>query len=239
MFFNSADKSVFHFIWIPLLCVTICLSLSTSIFADDKSKDEDTLSKSATVLKDMLHADSIPKETLAQANCIVILPNVKKAGFIVGGTGGRGAMTCRSGNNFRGKWSAPAMYTITGASFGLQVGGSSTDFVILVMSKKGVEAVLQGATKFGNDATVAAGPTGATTAGTVGGSDMLTYGRAKGIFAGMSLGGATLSADNDANQRLYGKSCTPKDIVLENAVNPTPAGQNLVSLLSGIAKRTE
>ncbi|HXW57010.1 MAG TPA: lipid-binding SYLF domain-containing protein [Candidatus Cybelea sp.] len=144
-------------------------------------------------------------------------------------------MSCRGGKNFRGRWSAPAMYTIGGASFGLQVGGSSTDFVVLVMSEKGVDAILQGKTKFGNDATIAAGPTGATYSGTVGGSDMLTYGRAKGAFAGMSLGGATLAADNDANQRLYNRAVTAKEIVRQNAVHATPAGQELVSTFHSLA----
>jgi SH3 domain-containing YSC84-like protein 1 len=185
----------------------------------------------------MLDTNTVPKDVLARANCIIVLPGVKKGAFLVGGSGGRGAMSCREGKNFRGRWSAPAMYTIGGVSFGLQVGGSSTDFVVLVMSEKGVDAVLEGKTKFGQDATVAAGPSGATTAGTVGGSDMLTYGRAKGMFAGMSLGGATLSADNDANRRLYNKSVTPKEIVRQNAVRATPAGQELVSTFNSLARR--
>jgi lipid-binding SYLF domain-containing protein len=203
----------------------------------DKSSDEETLRNSATVLKAMLDANTVPKDALARADCIIVLPGVKKGAFLLGGSGGRGAMSCRGGKSFSGKWSAPAMYTIGGISFGLQVGGSSTDFVVLVMSQRGVDAVLQGNTKFGRDATVAAGPSGATSPGTVGGSDMLTYGRAKGMFAGMSLGGATLSEDSDANRRLYDKAVTAKEIVRQNAVHATPAGQQLVSAFNSLASR--
>jgi SH3 domain-containing YSC84-like protein 1 len=130
------------------------------------------------------------------------------------------------------------MYTIGGASYGLQVGGSATDFVLLIMSEKGVDAMLKGKTKLGNEATAAAGPSGATHAGTVGGTDVLTYADASGLFAGTSLGAATLEPDNDANQRLYDKSVTAKEIVIENAVKPTPGGQEFVSALNTkVAKR--
>jgi lipid-binding SYLF domain-containing protein len=229
--------------WFPALAKKLALGLATSILLTlptggaDKAKDEETLRNSTTVLKTMLDSKTVPRDLLARANCIIVLPDVKKAGFLVGGSGGRGAMSCRRGKDFSGSWSAPAMYTIGGASIGLQVGGSSTDFIVLVMSEKGVDAVLQGKTKFGNDATVAAGPAGATSSGTVGGSDMLTYGRAKGLFAGMSLGGATLSPDNDANQRLYGKAVTPKEIIVQNAVQITPAGQDLMSLFNSLGGR--
>jgi SH3 domain-containing YSC84-like protein 1 len=235
MFPNRAERSLLIFVKITLLCFATLPVPRLLAWGGDKSKDEETLRNSATVLKAMLDANTVPRDVLARANCIIVLPGVKKAAFLVGGSGGRGAMSCRGGKNFRGRWSAPAMYTIGGASFGLQFGGSSTDFVVLVMSEKGVDAVLQGNTKFGNDATIAAGPTGATSSGTVGGSDMLTYGRAKGIFAGMSLGGATLSADNDANQRLYNKAVTAKEIVRQNAVHATPAGRELVSAFNSLA----
>jgi lipid-binding SYLF domain-containing protein len=124
------------------------------------------------------------------------------------------------------------MYTIGGASFGLQAGGSSTDFVLLIMSQKGVDTMLAGKTKLGSDATAAAGPSGVTSAGTVGGTDILTYGRASGLFAGMSLGGANLQPDDDANQRLYGKAVTAKEIVLGNTVKTTTGGMALDSLLN-------
>jgi lipid-binding SYLF domain-containing protein len=162
-----------------------------------------------------------------------VLPSVKKGGFIIGGSGGRGAMSCRAGNKFDGEWSAPAMYSIGGASIGLQAGGSSTDYVLLVMDEKGVEAILQDKTKMGSDATAAAGPSGATTASSsVGGADILTYARAKGLFAGVSLEGATLHQDGDANKRLYGRPAGARDIVRSNSVRTPAAGQALVALLN-------
>lgn len=211
-----------------VLLVLVCPAL-----AGDKQKDEDTLQQANIVLQDMLKSDAIPKHVLAKANCVLILPGVKKFGFGVGGSGGRGPLLCRSGRNFSGRWSAPAMYSIGGASVGLQLGGSSSDFVILLMNQKVVNQVLNGKTKMGADATAAAGP-GATAAGAVD-ADILTYARAKGVFAGASLGSATVSPDNDANYRLYGKRLTVGDIVRQSDVKPTAAGAPLVSLLNGKA----
>jgi lipid-binding SYLF domain-containing protein len=205
--------------------------------AADKEKDEDTLKQAAIVLGDMLNDKNISLDALAKANCVMVLPGVKKFGFGVGGSGGRGPMLCRTGQNFEGKWSAPAMFTVGGASLGLQVGGTSSDFVLLLMDRKVVNQVLNGKTKMGADATAAAGP-GATAAGAVD-ADILTYGRSKGLFAGASLGSATIEPDNDANFRLYGKRLTAGDIVRSTTVKSTPAGEPLDSLLnSKIAKHT-
>jgi lipid-binding SYLF domain-containing protein len=221
------------------LASTVIVLILVPVWAADKSKDEETLRNAATVLQTMLGSNNVPADVLARANCVIVLPDVKKVGFVIGGSGGRGPMACRQGKNFSGKWSAPAMYTIGGASFGLQAGGSSTDFVLLIMSQKGVDAVMKGKTKLGNEATAAAGPSGATHAGTVGGADILTYADASGLFAGTSLGAATLEPDNDANQRLYDKAITAKEILIGNAVEPTPAGKELTSLLNTkIAKRS-
>ena len=206
-------------------------------FAADKEKDEDTLKQANIVLNDMLNDKNISLEALAKADCVMILPGVKKFGVGIGGSGGRGPMLCRTGQNFEGKWSAPAMYSVGGASLGLQVGGTSSDFVLLLMDKKVVNQVLNGKTKMGADATAAAGP-GATAAGAAD-ADIFTYGRSKGLFAGASLGSATIDPDNDANYRLYGKRLTASDIVRGTTVKPTPAGDPLVSLLnSKIAKHT-
>jgi lipid-binding SYLF domain-containing protein len=205
--------------------------------AADKEKDEDTLKQAAIVLGDMLNDKNISLDALAKADCVMVLPGVKKFGFGVGGSGGRGPMLCRTGQNFEGKWSAPAMFTVGGASLGLQVGGTSSDFVLLLMDRKVVNQVLNGKTKMGADATAAAGP-GATAAGAVD-ADILTYGRSKGLFAGASLGSATIEPDNDANFRLYGKRLTAGDIVRSTTVKSTPAGEPLDSLLNGkIAKHT-
>jgi lipid-binding SYLF domain-containing protein len=154
---------------------------------------------------------------------------VKKFGFGVGGSGGRGPLLCRRGENFNGKWSAPSMYSVGGASVGLQVGGSSSDFVLLLMNPKVVNQILNGKTKMGTDATAAAGP--GATAASASDADILTYGRAKGVFAGVSLGGATVEPDNDANYRLYGKTLTATDIVRANDVKPSTDGQALVTML--------
>jgi len=205
-------------------------------FAADKEKDEDTLRQASIVLQDMLNGNNISPALLSKADCVVILPGVKKFGIGVGGSGGRGPMLCRTGANFESNWSAPAMYTIGGASVGLQLGGSSSDFVLLLMDEKVVNQFLKGKTKMGADATAAAGP-GATAAGAVDNPDIFTYGRAKGLFAGVSLGSATLEPDNDANFRLYGKRLTAADILRASDVKPPAGGESLVSLLdSKIAK---
>jgi SH3 domain-containing YSC84-like protein 1 len=215
-----------------LLTSILIILLTVPAWAADKSKDEETFSNAATVLHKMTDSKNVPADVLARANCVVILPDVKKFGFATGGSGERGPMICRNGKHFSSMWSTPAMYTIGGASFGLQVGGSSTDFVLLIMSQKGVDAVLNGKTKLGNEATAAAGPSGATHAGTVGGTDILTYADASGLFAGTSLGAATLEPDKDANQRLCDKTLTAKEIVIGNAVRPTAAGKQLITLLN-------
>lgn len=203
--------------------------LLTPAFGADKKKDDETLRKANLVLQDMVNSSSITPALLSKANCVLILPGVKKIGVGVGGSGGRGPLLCRGGENFDGKWSAPAMFSVGGASVGFQLGGSSTDFVLLLMDSKVVNQVLNGKTKMGTDATAAAGP-GATGA-TASDVDILTYGKAKGVFAGVSLGGATLESDNDANYRLYDKTLTAMDIVRGTSAKPTTDGQSLVSML--------
>jgi lipid-binding SYLF domain-containing protein len=209
---------------------------ASSAHGDDKQSDEETLRNAATVLRAMLDGGSVPEDLLAKAACVLVLPGVKKFGFGIGGSGGRGPMSCRLGENFRGSWSAPAIYGIGGVSLGFQVGGSSSDFVVLVMHRSAVDALIKGKTKLGRDATAAAGPTGATTVSTS--SDLFTYGRAKGLFAGVSMGSATLSPDDDANQRLYGKAVTTREILVSNTVQMPLAGRPLVSTLrTAIADR--
>ena len=221
---------------------SLCFATSATILlfvpslnAADKQKDEDTFQQAKIVLSDMLTSNSIPPAVVAKSDCVVILPGVKKFGFGVGGSGGRGPILCRGGQNFTGSWSTPAMLTIGGASLGLQVGGSSTDFVLLLMDKKVVDQVLGGKTKMGTDATAAAGP-GATAAGAVD-AEVLSYGRAKGMFAGVSIGGSTLEPDNDANDRLYGNKPTASSIVRQTGIQPTPAGKSLISLLNSKAPK--
>jgi len=216
---------------VSLLLTSLFLILSLPMGAATKTDDEQTIRNATSVLQAMVASKDVPAGVIAKADCIIILPSVKKFAFGVGGTGGRGPMTCRGGKNFSGKWSAPAMYTIGGASAGFQIGGTATDYVLLLMAPEAVEKVLDSKVKVGQDLTAAAGP-GATTVGSVGGSDILSYARAKGLFAGMSLNGTSLDPDSDANQRLYGKTVSAREIVTGNAVKATPAGQSLVSLLN-------
>jgi lipid-binding SYLF domain-containing protein len=212
-----------------LLVGFMVLLISVSVLAADKGKDEETLKNAESVLQAMLSSNSVPADLLKKAECVIVLPGVKKFGIGIGGSGGRGPMMCRIGK--ARTFSAPAMYSIGGVSAGLQVGGSSTDYVLLVMTKKGLDALLKSKTKLGNEATAAAGPSGATHSSDVG-SDLLTYGRAKGLFAGTSLGGATLEPDKDANQRLYGNKVTLEDIVIKNSVAIPEAAKPLDALLN-------
>ena len=218
-----------------LSTLAVLLVLTATVFAGDKEKDETTLRNANLVLQDMLNGKTISPALLGQAKCVLILPGVKKFGFGVGGSGGRGPLLCRSGQNFDGNWSSPAMFSLGGASIGLQVGGSSTDFVLLLMNPKVVNQILNGKTKMGTDATAAAGP--GATAASASDVDILTYGRAKGAFAGVSLGGATVEPDNDANYRLYGKTLTATDIVRGSGVKAEGEGQSLVTVLDSKAKK--
>jgi lipid-binding SYLF domain-containing protein len=212
------------------LLTCLLLILTVPAWAADKGKDEETIKNAATVLQAMLSSKAVPDSLLVTADCIIVLPSVKKFAVGVGGSGGRGAMTCRDKNFTGSKWSAPAMVTIGGASAGAQIGASSTDFVLLIMAPAAVNKVLAGKVKVGTDVTAAAGPA-ATTVNAVGGADVLTYGRAKGLFAGISLDGASLEPDSNADQRLYDKSVSASQIVVDNAVQPTPAGQALIAVL--------
>jgi len=213
-------------------CLTLLMLCILPVWGGDKEKDDQTLKNAAAVLQAMLNDNNVPSSLLAKADCVMVLPDVKKFGFGIGGSGGRGPMSCRTGKDFRGKWSAPAMYSVGGVSVGLQVGGSSSDYVLLIMDQTAVDALLNGKTKLGSDATAAAGPSGATSTDTSG-NDILTYGRASGLFAGVSLGGASLEPDTEANKRLYGKEVSARGIVIENGVTPTAAGRDFVAALNG------
>ena len=214
-------------------CPLFCLSVTIPVWAASKSNDEETLRNAATVLQAMLSSKDIPPSVLAKADCIMILPSVKKFAIGIGGTGGRGPMSCREGAGMTGKWSPPAMYQIGGASAGFQVGGKSSDIVIAIMAPGAVEKVLNSKVKVGSDVSAAAGP--GAQAGTMSNSaDMLTYSRSSGLFAGVSLDGASLEPDSDANKRLYGKEVSAKEVV-SGDVKATTAGQSLVSLLDSKA----
>jgi lipid-binding SYLF domain-containing protein len=176
----------------------------------------------------------IPRDLLNKAECVVVFPSVKKAAFIVGGSYGRGVITCRSGEEFRGPWSAPAMFALEGASFGLQLGGEATDFVLLIMNEKGANSVMSSKVKLGADASAAAGPVGRTTSAetdAVMKAEILSWSRARGIFGGVSLEGSTLRSDDGANKSLYGKKLNAKEIVRAGQVTTPEPGKPLIDLL--------
>ena len=203
--------------------------------ASDQTKDDDRLRNCGTVLKEILDVpDDIPQDLLDKADCVVVFPSVLKAAFIVGGSYGRGAMSCRKGENFKGPWGAPTMTALEGGSFGFQIGGQATDFVLLVMNESGASGILISKVKLGADASVAAGPVGrdasADTDATLR-AEILSYSRARGLFAGISLEGSTIRPDNGDNRRVYGRKIPARSIVLSGAVAVPPAAEQLISTL--------
>ena len=220
------------------LCLAVCVFLLTPLMAVDKGQvEQDRLKASYEVMKEILATPDkgIPRDLLNKAECVIVVPSMKKAAFIVGASYGRGAMSCRSGETFRGPWSAPAMFALEGASFGFQAGGLATDYVILMMNEKGAKSVMSSKVKLGGDASVAAGPVGRTTSAetdVVMNAEMLSWSRAKGVFAGVSLAGSTIRSDDDANKNLYGKELNAKQVILEHRVTTPRAGQPFISLLN-------
>jgi SH3 domain-containing YSC84-like protein 1 len=216
------------------MLVLVCMLCAPSFFAQEK--EDDRLKQSYTVLKEILGESDkgIPRDLLDKAECVVVYPSVKKAAFIVGGSYGRGAITCRTGADFRGPWSAPAMFALEGGSVGFQIGGEATDFVLLIMNEKGAESVMSSKVKLGADASAAAGPVGRTTSAetdVVMKAEILSWSQAQGVFAGVSLEGSTMRSDDGANKNLYGKELSAKEIVREGKVKTPDAGKALVDLL--------
>jgi lipid-binding SYLF domain-containing protein len=215
-----------------LLAVTLLAQVAS---ASDQTKDDERLRNSGAVLKEILDVpDSIPQDLLDKADCVVVFPSVLKAAFIVGGSYGRGAMSCRKGENFRGSWGAPTMMALEGGSFGFQIGGQATDFVLLVMNESGARGILASKVKLGGDASVAAGPVGRNASVETDATlraEILSYSRARGLFAGVSLEGSTIRPDNGDNRRVYGKEVSARDIVLAGAVPAPPAAEQLISTL--------
>ncbi len=215
--------------------IAMGLLLATIGAVNAATKVEERLEESAKVLGEILKIpEGIPDSLLDKAECAVIIPSVKKVAIGFGGSYGRGAMVCRTGANYDGPWGAPAMYRLEGGSVGFQLGGSATDFVLLVMNPNGVKALLGSKAKLGADASAVAGPKGRTAEAATDlqlTAEILTYSRSKGLFAGVSLKGSTLRQDNGANQNLYGKKVSARQILLEGAVSTPSAGEALVKLL--------
>ena len=201
----------------------------------DNDKETDRLENAGMVMDEIMNIpDNIPQDLLDKAECVIVFPSVLKGAFIVGGSYGRGAMVCRTGEHFTGPWGSPSMMALEGGSLGFQLGGQATDFVLLVMNPRGATAILNSKVKLGADMAAAAGPKGrvasADTDATLR-AEILSYSRSRGLFAGVSLEGSSLRPDNDANEKLYGKKLTGEDVVRKGMVPVPPSGQKLVSLL--------
>jgi len=214
-----------------LLLTSLWLSLCPRLAAATGDQERDRLKESGQVMKEILGTpEDIPQNLLNKAECVIVLPSVKKVAVGIGGSYGRGVMTCRGGADFDGPWSTPTMMESTGGNFGLQIGGQATDFVILVVNPRGARNMMHSKVKLGADASVAAGPKGrdasaATTASMQ--AEMLSYSRSRGVFGGVSLEGSTLKPDGGANENLYGKEVSAEDIIVRGAV-PTPAEASLL-----------
>ncbi len=219
-----------------ILSSVLALTLITpTLLASDK-KEKDRLENCGMVIQEIMDIpDDIPQDLIDKADCVIVYPSVLKGAFIFGGSYGRGAMTCRTGEKFNGPWSSPTMMALEGGSFGFQIGGQATDFVLLVMNERGAKAILSSKVKLGADASAAAGPKGrsaeASTDVTMR-AEILSYSRARGLFAGVSLSGSTVRPDNGANENLYGKKISAPDIVFKGAVPVPPSAQKMISYLN-------
>ena len=218
------------------IALTFVLFLAGTLFARSNEKESDRVKQAGQVLKEIVNIpDNIPKDLFDRAECVIVLPSVKKFAIGIGGSYGRGVMTCRTGQHFTGSWSAPAMYALEGGNIGFQLGGQATDFVLLVMNPHGADSLLKSKVKLGADAAAAAGPKGrAATAATdvVMRAEILSYSRSRGLFAGISLEGSTLRQDNSANQKLYGRKITAREIVRQQRVGIPASGRELVAVLN-------
>jgi lipid-binding SYLF domain-containing protein len=216
-----------------LVAVLFLLSV-TNTYGDNK-KEVDRVENAGKVITEILDIpEDVPQDLLNKSYCVIVLPSVLKAAFVVGASYGRGVMTCRTGAKYEGRWGAPSMIALEGGSFGLQIGGEATDFVLLLMNERAAEGILTSKVKLGADASAAAGPVGRETSAATDATlraEILSYSRARGAFAGISLEGSTLRPDNGANKDLYGKDIPAKEIVLEGKVTPPPAAKQLLGTL--------
>jgi lipid-binding SYLF domain-containing protein len=216
------------------LLLLLCAMLLPAL-AEDNDKEEDRVQEAGQVLKEIINIpDNIPKDLVDRAECVIVLPSVKKFAIGIGGSYGRGVVTCRGGAHFTGPWGPPAMYALEGGNIGLQLGGQATDFVLLVMNPKGADSLMGSKVKLGADAAAAAGPKGRTATGAtdvVMRAEILSYSRSRGLFAGVSLEGSTLRPDNRANRKLYGQEVEVKQILREGKVTAPDAAKTLISAL--------
>jgi len=218
------------------LLMAFGLTALPMLAAPDNDRETDRLENAGTVMEEIMNIpDNIPQELLDKAECVVIFPSVLKLAMGIGGSYGRGAMVCRTGEHFTGPWGSPSMAILEGGSFGLQLGGSATDFVLLIMNPRGAKAILASKVKLGADMAASAGPKGrdatAATDATMR-AEILSYSRSRGLFAGISLEGSTLRPDGDANEKIYGKKVSAESIVRRGAVPVPPSAQKMVALLN-------
>jgi lipid-binding SYLF domain-containing protein len=215
--------------------------MATSAFA--ANKEQERLENSGTVLEEVMNIpDDIPQDLIDKAECVIVFPSVLKAAFIVGGSYGRGAMVCRTGEHFSGPWGAPAMYALEGGSVGFQLGGEATDLVLLVMNHRGATSILDSKVKLGADASAAAGPKGRDASADTDAylrAEILSYSRARGLFAGISLAGSTLRPDDDASADVYGRKITARQIIMGGEAAVPPSGQHLVRVLQKFSPRND
>jgi SH3 domain-containing YSC84-like protein 1 len=214
-----------------LISFLLALACTPLALAAGSEKEQDRIKDAGVVLKEILNIpDDIPKDLLDDAECVIVLPSVKKLAIGIGGSFGRGVMVCRTGEHFTGPWGAPAMYALEGGNIGFQLGGQATDFVLLVVNPRGAESLMGSKVKLGADAAAAAGPKGRTAAAAtdvVMRAEILSYSRSRGLFAGVSLEGSTLRPDNSANEKLYGRKLTAKEILREGKVATPAAAREL------------
>lgn len=226
-----------------LATLVMAFLFSASVAFAAASAEEERVEQAGEVMKEILNIpDDIPQELLNKAECVIILPSVKKGAFGVGGSYGRGVMVCRGGPHYTGPWGPPALYALEGVSVGFQLGGQETDFVLLVMNPQGARSLLSSKVKLGADASAAAGPKGRTAEGAtdiVMKAEILSYSRNKGLFAGISLEGSTLRSDDNADKKLYGKRLDARDIVVAHKVGVPPSARKLVALLNAKSPKNE
>lgn len=221
-----------------------CLSLvAGAIYARQQNKEQRRLEECGTVLQEVLNVpENIPHELLEKAECVIVIPSVRKLAFGVGADYGRGAMVCRTGEHFRGAWGAPAMYALEGASVGFQIGGEATDLILLVMNDSGMNSILSSKVKLGGDASIAAGPLGRDASAATDAwmkAEILSYSRSRGVFAGVSLEGSTIRPDDEASADVYGRPMKASEIVRGEHTSVPESGRQLVKVLDKSAPHNE
>jgi SH3 domain-containing YSC84-like protein 1 len=226
------------------LATAACLTLvAGAAYANKLNKEQKRLEECGVVMQEVLNIpDNIPHELLEKAECVIVIPSVRKLAFGIGADYGRGAMICRTGEHFHGPWGAPAMYALEGASVGFQIGGEATDLILLVMNDSGMESILSSKVKLGGDASVAAGPLGRDASADTDAwmkAEILSYSRSRGVFAGISLEGSTIRPDDDASADVYGHPVRAKDIVRGHDTHVTESGRHLVNVLQKRAPHNE